>query len=265
MIVDAHHHIEGTAAYTRKLLRAMDKLGIDYLFAMGLPDCYQHSTNDQVERAIKDSKGRIVGFGFVDLGRDRPDKVDELRDRGFRGLKLICPKYPYDHGSLYPIYERAQALGMPGLFHLGVVAYRPGFEDRDISSARMRPIHLDPVARAFPKWVMIGAHLGNPWHKEAAMCARWHVNLFFDLSGSTLKKCTPEEIGHWLWWRKDTRYRDPKKRHAWEKIVFGSDVDAHEIHDVINDYRIVMETNRVPANVQEKVWGKTAAGWLKLK
>lgn len=52
----------------------------------------------------------------------------------------------------------------------------------------MRPIYLDTIARAFPDLKIIGAHLGNPWYQEAAEVARWNPNVFFDLTGSTLKK-----------------------------------------------------------------------------
>jgi len=265
MIIDIHHHLGAEPDYTRKLLRHMDKLDIDYVCAMGIPDYLGFSANARIEKAMTESKGRVIGFGWVDLGRDRPSKVDELKDRGFTGLKFIKPRYAYDHGSFYPIYERAEALGMPGLFHLGIVAARPADVDRDVSSARMRAIMLDPLCRAFPKWTIIGAHLGNPNYTDATMCARWHVNLYFDLTGSTLKKIRPEELNRWLWWKPDTRYRDPKRRDAWEKILFGSDVPADEIHDVMNDYRNVMETLDLKPSIRRKIWGETAARILGIK
>ena len=265
MIIDIHHHLGAERGYTRKLLRHMDKLGIDYVCAMGIPSYLGFSANDRIERAITETKGRVIGFGCVDLGRDRPSKVHELKDRGFTGLKFIKPKYGYDHGSFFPIYERAEALGMPGLFHLGIVAARPADRDKDVSSARMRAIMLDPICRAFPKWTIIGAHLGNPNYTDATMCARWHVNLYFDLTGSTLKKIRPEELNRWLWWKPDTRYRDPKRRDAWEKILFGSDVPADEIHDVMNDYRNLMEALDLKPHIRRKIWGETAARILGIR
>jgi hypothetical protein len=265
MIIDIHHHLAPEPNYTSKLLRACDKLGIEYVCVMGLPDYMNWSRNADIEKAMKESKGRIIGFGWVHLGVDRPSKVNELKDRGFTGLKFIQPKYPYDHGSLYPIYERAEALGMPGLFHLGVVAFRPGLEAKDISSARMRPIMLDPLMRAFPNWTVIGAHLGNPWQAEACMACRWHVNLYFDITGSTLKQWRPEDLAKWLWWRSDSRYRDAWKRDAWEKILFGSDVPADEIADVMNDYRNVMDTLRIDEKIRRKIWGETAAKILGIR
>ena len=265
MIIDVHHHLGRERNYVSTLLRACDRLDIDYVCVMGLPDYCGFSTNADVEKAVKASRGRVKGFAWIDLGADRPSKVDEMKDRGFTGLKFIMPRYPYDHGSFYPIYERAEALGMPGLFHLGVVMFQPGLEDRDISSARMRPIMLDPLCRAFPRWTIIGAHFGNPWHREAAMAARWHVNLYFDLTGSTLKQYSPQDLAPHLWWRRNSRYRDPKKRDAWEKIVFGSDVPANEIHDVMNDYRVVMETLDIKPDIRRKIWGETAARILGIR
>jgi predicted TIM-barrel fold metal-dependent hydrolase len=97
------------------------------------------------------------------------------------------------------------------------------------------------------------------------MCARWHKNLYFDLTGSTLKKITPEELNHWLWWRPDSRYRDPLRRSAWEKIVFGSDVPAKEIYDVRDDYKRVMDALNLSDGLRRKIWGETAARILGIK
>ena len=57
-----------------------------------------------------------------------------------------------------------------------------------VDSNYMRPIYLDTMARLFPAWKIHGAHLGNPWYEEASMSCRWNPNLYFDLTGSTLKK-----------------------------------------------------------------------------
>ena len=96
------------------------------------------------------------------------------------------------------------------------------------------------------------------------MAARWNTNLYFDLTGSTLKCKSPEFIGDLLWWRSDTQYRDPMGRHAWEKIVFGSDVSYELIEDVLNDYLRTMKTLKLPQDIQDKVLGGTMAKLLGL-
>ena len=95
----------------------------------------------------------------------KPSIVDELGDMGFRGLKTIRPLENYDSKSYYPFYERAEARNMPILFHTGQLFRAPGSGSRaeDVSTARMMPWMLDPIARAFPKLTLIGAHLRLPF------------------------------------------------------------------------------------------------------
>ena len=52
------------------------------------------------------------------------------------------------------------------------VARKKNERSQNASSARMRPIYLNTIARAFPDLKIIGAHLGNPWYQEAAEVAR---------------------------------------------------------------------------------------------
>ena len=129
----------------------------------------------------------------------------------------------------------------------------------------MRPIYLDTIARLFPDWQIQGAHLGNPWYEEATMSCRWNPNLYFDLTGSTLKKKRPEFLGDLLWWNRFTRYRDPDGRDAWEKIVFGSDVAYYETHDVLHDYQTVFEALNLSDEIRWKILGGTTAAMYGLE
>lgn len=122
------------------------------------------------------------------LGRDNAQAVNYYYEQGFKGLKAINPLVAYDDPSCYCIYARAEDFSMPILFHTGIVVRKKNERSQNVSSARMRPIYLDTIARAFPDLKIIGAHLGNPWYQEAAEVARWNPNVFFDLTGSTLKK-----------------------------------------------------------------------------
>jgi predicted TIM-barrel fold metal-dependent hydrolase len=266
MIIDCHHHLGPEPDYSEKLAETCDRLGITRVCLMATPDYYDPATgNEAVKTACLRHPDLLLGFAYVDLGGDEVHRVDWARDQGFHGLKLINPRVPYDADELLPIYERAAALQMPCLFHLGIVArddaWRP---DYVIRNHYMRPIHLDTIARLFPELTIIGAHLGNPWYSEAGMACRWNPNLYFDLTGSTLKKKTPEELGSLLWWRPNTRYRDPLGRHAWQKILFGSDVPQHEIEDVLHDYRRCMNMLHISEEIQQQVLGETIANLLGL-
>ena len=188
-------------------------------------------------------------------------RVDRWREEGFRGLKFILPRVPYHHESLYPYYERAEALAMPCLFHLGIVARLEGQHPGRVDNNLMRPVYLDTIARDFPNLTLIGAHLGNPWYEEATMSCRWNPNLYFDLSGSTLKKKKPEFLQELLWWGGDTYpfYADRLGRCAWEKILFGSDVKPADIPEVIDDYLRLAEALDLGEEMVDIIFYRTAA------
>ncbi|NPV80068.1 MAG: amidohydrolase family protein [Firmicutes bacterium] len=267
-IIDCHHHMTVAPKYVENLLTECDHLNIEKVCLIApMVD----NGNELLRKEILKYSDRLCGFALINWSNDSPATIERYKEQGFTGLKFINPPANYNDQKWYPIYEKAEELKMPGLFHLGIVSRSSGIGDYQgpatSESARhrtyvdcnmMRPIYLDTIARAFPTWQIIGAHLGNPWYEEAAMACRWNPNLYFDLSGSTLKAKSAEFIGDLLWWTPFTRYKDPEGRYAWEKIVFGSDVSFFEIRDVLNDYEQVMRRLNIPHELQVKVFGDTA-------
>ena len=114
---------------------------------------------------VRQHPDRLIGFRYLRLGRHPLQDVDLAVEEGFRGLKFTIPLRPYDHESYLPVYERAQAYGLPCLFHTGIVTTKQHLAG--VSSAHMRPLHLDTVAHQFPRLRLICAHLGMPWYDEA--------------------------------------------------------------------------------------------------
>jgi len=264
-IIDAHHHV-GDEAYADRLAEVCKKLGIVKvcLVATNVPGA-ETDNNANTKQAFRKYPDLFVGFGGVNMWQDDgPDQVQRLHDEGFRGLKFIIPPKPYNDPSYDPIYERAQELGMIALFHLGIVARHASRNVRTDNNL-MRPIYLDTIARSFPELTVIGAHLGNPWYEEATMSCRWNPNLYFDLSGSTLKKKSPQFLKELLWWTPTTFYGDAEGRYAWEKIVFGSDVAPEFVKDVLNDYERTMDAVGLSPDLREKVLYGTMARILGLE
>lgn len=262
--INMHSHLFPDASSAGVFVREAEKLGIVKIVLLGLewPGC-GFSNNREIKKAIDTYPDMFVGFGGVNLWEKvAPDKIDRLKDEGFAGLKFILPPEPYHSMRFYPYYERATALGMPILFHLGIVAANHTEHVR-VDNNLMRPVYLDTIARDFRALTIIGAHLGNPWYDEAAMSARWNVNLFFDLTGSTLKKKKPSYINELLWWNETTEYRSPLWSSAWEQIVFGTDVAADRMHDVINDYDKLMDEAALSDDLRHKVFFETGARILR--
>ena len=222
---------------------------------------------------MKEHPQRLFGLGEIKLDDPQAlELVDRFHEAGFPGLgELFYPLKNYDDRSYWPIYERAEDYRMIVLFHTGIVAQADPGIPSDISVDRMRITTLDGIARRFPKLTLIAAHLGNPDYAWAGEMARWHPNLFFDLSGSTLIK----KEGDYLffksifWWSSVVSSHTPKSRsHAFEKLVFGSDIFNGEIEEFdreLDRYQKMLDTCGVPAEAQANIFSGTAWRILKAK
>jgi len=258
--IDAHHHVMKKTGYVEELLEHYDRIGISKVCLQELPASIRGFGQHRIiGDAVRKWPERVVGFAHLNLGAAKPEDVLRLKEEGFRGLKCILPPKPYHDESYFDLYAAAEELELILLFHLGIVA-RSLVRVR-VDNNFMRPVYLDTIARMFPQLPMIGAHLGNPWYEEAAMVCRWNPNLFFDITGSTLKAKTPEFIGRLLWWGKAQEYyytgNDP-----WEKIVFGTDVAYKDAEDVINDYDNLMAKLELADEKRDLVWGGTMSRLL---
>ncbi len=265
MRIDAHVHYSPEEGFLERLVAEERRLGFDKVCLNGCVWFEHQDGNQAVARAIEQYPDIIVGFAYLPLGEARPADVRELHQRGFRGLKLIRPRSRYDDQAFYPIYEAAEQLGLVCLFHTGIVARTPQDKHYDVNNDRHRPICLDTIARAFPDLNLIGAHLGNPWYEEAAMACRWNPNLYFDLSGSSLKRQPPEFFRSLLWWTAAGEYAGPDHRAAWAKIVFGSDVGVEGIAGVVADYQRTLDALGLSPELQGAVFGGTLAALLGLE
>jgi len=256
-IFDCHHHAGEEADYADRLAEECERIGTSKIVLLGFPEPRRPGANALVLEAAERYPDLILPFAGVNMEHDTPEKIHAYKEQGFRGLKFIGPIRPYNHPAHLPLYHAAAEAGLVGLFPFGTVA-NPG-NWRTADSNLMRPIYLDHIARQIPDWKIIGAHLGNPWYEEATMSCRWNPNLFFDLSGSTLKKKSPEFLGGLLWWSDETYYKSPDKTSAWQKIVFGSDVKAEDMRDVVNDYERLCEALDLPEERRRDIFYNTAA------
>jgi predicted TIM-barrel fold metal-dependent hydrolase len=116
--------------------------------------------------------------------------------------------------------------------------------------ARMRPSFLHTVARAFPRLVVQGAHLGNPWYDEAAEAARWQKNL------AVFKE--------YLWWEGPTAHSPPDAVYAFEKLVFGTDEPPEALDNMLGRYEAMLEACAVPETSRRKIYGETMGRILRI-
>ncbi len=259
MVIDVHHHLPADwQPYVARLRAEGARLGLDRVVvcSSGTPG---QATSEHLAAAVEANPGFLLGLAYVPLGEEGVAEVDRARELGLQGLKVIRPRMRYDDDAAMEVYSRAALYGMPVLFHLGIVARSPYDAGMDVSMARMRPVYLDRIARRFPQLCILGAHFGNPWYEEAAELARMHPNVYFDLTGSTLKKKRPEYFQELLWWAEDEQYGRMGGKTPWQKLLFGTDVGPELMEDVKRDYQALMDGLGLAEAERAMIWGGTAA------
>ncbi len=188
MIIDAHAHLVNNPDF-RLLEKIIKKGNLEQVWLMDVSGCelptHQFASEDEIIAVAKRFPEVYIPFGYLDL-RKTPEDIDRLKEKGFWGLKAYRPEKPYDAPEYFPFYERAAQLGMPILFHTGMVEKCPKGKMADNLSfgpTNMKPAQLSSIAAAFPDLTIIGGHLGYPWLEETAQNLYYYPNIYHDLSG----------------------------------------------------------------------------------
>jgi predicted TIM-barrel fold metal-dependent hydrolase len=198
---DATYTLTGRAAESYdRVLNLTDKMNagtlaalLEALDAAGVRQAVMHAESEGGESAdalnaalvevIDEYPDRFVGVGTVDLNELRPRRACAQVEAAARvGLRGVCLEPAFfsrdiDDRLLYPIYARAEELGLIVAVHTG------------INYARTHPIRherpemLDQVAVDFPDLRLIAAHAGWPWATEFAAVARRHPTVYLEFGG----------------------------------------------------------------------------------
>jgi predicted TIM-barrel fold metal-dependent hydrolase len=156
-----------------------------------VPDGARNS-NDHVLELVSAHAGAFAGIlasldtGARDLAAVARQAEELARNPLVAGFKFHPPDqgfYPSDK-RLYAIWEVLQAAGKPVMFHVGFTVL--GADTDGGSGVALdygRPIHLDTLARDFPRMKIVAAHPGWPWEQELIGIATHKKNLYVDTSG----------------------------------------------------------------------------------
>jgi predicted TIM-barrel fold metal-dependent hydrolase len=140
--------------------------------------------NDYIAAVVASDPTRFIGFASVNPNYAGVQAaVAELEravtELGLTGLKLY-PMYQHwaanDPALAFPIYEKAQELGIPVMIH------QAGSTRIDAKLELGRPALLDDIGRAFRDLRVIVAHCGLPWVDEALYLLTKHPNFYAELS-----------------------------------------------------------------------------------
>lgn len=210
MIIDCHTHLgrnDHIRANVKELLESMDGAKIDksLVFAGELND---YPTYDMLEE-IKPHRDRLYGvaswnfghtmlgtspkYGTWALGQHQRDILSKLYKAGH--ISAVKFYTGYDHympGSDQVRYalEALNGVGCPVIFHCGDCL-------NSCKHAKLKyahPLHIDDVATDFPDLNFIIAHMGYPWHRDAAEVCYKNKNVFADISGFVYKHFDGESL-----------------------------------------------------------------------
>ncbi len=225
----AHHadfdEIRELVASPAKFLKYLDRVGVERAVLINYvsPNVmgFTAEVNDWVCKYASNAPDRLIPCGSVHprFTKDCATEVDRIVGLGIRMLKV----HP-QHQLLYPnayrdnlpqqaqIYERAQDLGIPIMFHTGTSIF---------PKARNKfalPIHLDDLVVDFPKLKIIMAHGGRPlWMDEAFFLLRRSKNVYLDISS-----IPPQNLLEYF----------PRLESIADQTLFGSDWPGPGVKDV---------------------------------
>jgi predicted TIM-barrel fold metal-dependent hydrolase len=109
-----------------------------------------------------------------------------IKNPAIKGFKFHPPDqafYPSDR-KYYGVWEILQAGGKPVMFHVGFTVLGANTDGGSgIALDYGRPIHLDTLARDFPRMKIVAAHPGWPWEQELIGVLTHKKNVYADTSG----------------------------------------------------------------------------------
>lgn len=209
----------------------MDVAGIERAVLLPI-DCRRArkdpvSSNEQVAELCRGSQ-RFIGFASVDPLRKGAARELEnaVRKLGLRGLKLdpALQNFRPEDRRVFPVYETAEALGIPLVVHTGM-SWAP-----ETPLERGYPLHLEEPMRRFPKLAFVLAHWGWPWVWEATALALKYPNVYLDTS--CLYYDSPKEFYQFVFSKQiPTTVIERSLRN---KIVFGSNYPRVEIKNMVH-------------------------------
>ena len=226
--------------------------------------------NEEVIRICAQYPGRLYPLAKINLWDKAPDpsQLHFYAEKGVKGFKFIYPYYEYDHDLYMPIYEEAEKIGLPVLFHTG--DYRPSAADRINRRPilrNMNPITLDRIARSFQDLHIVMAHLGTTfWRVQAAELLKTHDNIYSDLGGcGAWMALSAKELSDLL--GPHVFVRDNEDRY-FDKLVFGSDSytsNTWPFTEGIVNYEMKLKAAGISEATQRLVMGERVASWIGLE
>jgi predicted TIM-barrel fold metal-dependent hydrolase len=191
------------------IVRYLRENGVDYAVALAeLSPITTGTLSNERVAALCQEVDQLIPFCNVNpsLVADLAGALERyVTEMGFRGVKLY-PTYQHFYANdslLYPLYAKAQEMGIPVMIHTGSSIFR---------GSRLKygdPIYMDDVAVDYPELTLLMAHSGRGfWYERAYFLAKLHANIYMEISG-----LPPQKLLDYF----------PQLERVADKVIFGSD------------------------------------------
>lgn len=243
-------NVDEMAAYYRERRMAAVIFNVDEYSAAGHDPV---PGNEEIAELAAEHSDVVIAFASVDPYRRRAGVkllhryVTELAMRGLKLHPSSQEFWPNDR-MVYPLYEAAQELGVPVVFHTGHTGVGAG--QRGGGGVRLKysnPMAIDDVAVDFPDLDIVLAHPSFPWQDEALSVARHKPNVYIDLSGWSPKYFPASLVQH-------------ANSILQDKVLFGSDYPLITPDRWLDDFQKL----DIKADVRPKILKDNAARLLGL-
>ena len=139
--------------------------------------------NEAVGKMVAGAPDMYSGYGTVSMEHFRIPRalhqVERIKELGLHGVSLQPSFFDMaiDARPLYPVYAKANELGLHVALHTGI-NYTVTYPIRND-----QPVQLDQVACDFPDLVLIACHAGWPWVPEMVAVMRKHPTVYAEFGG----------------------------------------------------------------------------------
>ena len=225
MIIDCHTHLgrnEHISARVDELLKSMDEAAVDKALVFA-GDLNNLTTAEMLEE-IKLHRDRLYGVAAWDFDYRYKHRDADMFEQENNLLRLYESKdivavkfytgYYHKMPSEMELLWRLNEVGCPAIFHCGDCL-------NSVKCAKLKyahPLNIDDVAVDYPNMNFIIAHMGYPWHRDAAEVCYKNANVYADVSGFVYGKFTPDDF---------TKFRkvinEFKDIAPMDKLLFGTD------------------------------------------
>lgn len=212
---------------TDMMVAGVDRVVVHAEYETGDP---ADALNEAVGKLVAADPERFSGFGTITLQpfniRRALHQLEDIRRLGLAGMGCQ-PSFAgmgNDDRKMYPVYARAEELGLPVAIHTGInyTTHQPIRNEH--------PLQVDQVACDFPDVTLIACHAGWPWVPDMVAVMRKHPNVYAEFGGLAPRYVLEAGTG----WEVMHRFMNSLLA---EQVLFGTDWPVFSMDRALTEWR----------------------------